>query len=138
MSLVWHFYWPAVAFASLVGVITGWLAFGLGKISASRKRWAIPVGLLAATIFTAIWHGPIGAGDRFASTMETAFRRYLDQQELPMVQAHLDRGPLSRRVTLSGPADSFQQTELSRIFANSAGVSGVRWANPPSQPAAVK
>ena len=96
------------------------------------------IGIALTMAFSAIWHGPVGAGDRFASTMETAFRRYLDQQELPMVQAHLDRGPLSRSVTLSGPADSFQQTELSRIFSNSPGVAGVRWANPPSQPEAVK
>lgn len=138
MTVIWHFYWPVVAFAAFFGIVSGWLAFHPVKISSRRRHWAIPVGGLAAISFTAIWHGPLGAGDRLASRMEVAFRTYLDQQELPMVQAHFDRDPLSRRVRLSGPADAFQQNELSRIFGNTPGVSGVRWANPPSRSEAVK
>jgi ABC-type xylose transport system permease subunit len=44
------------------------------------------------------------------------------------VQAHLHRGPLTRRVLLSGPADDFQRSELVRIIGSLPGVSSVRWS----------
>jgi hypothetical protein len=50
-----------------------------------------------------------------------------------MVQAKLQRGPLSRRLILSGPADDFQRSELLRILDETPGVLDVRW-DPASLP----
>jgi hypothetical protein len=44
------------------------------------------------------------------------------------VTAQLQRGPLSRRLTLTGPADDFQRTELVRLLNQLPGVSGVGWS----------
>jgi len=45
----------------------------------------------------------------------------------------MHRGPLSRRLILSGPADDFQRTELVRILDETPGVLDVRW-DPASLP----
>ena len=91
------------------------------------------IGIAATLVETAIWHGPLGAGDRLAVRAETIARRTLDYYELPMVQAHLQRSPLARRLVLSGPADSFQRAELVRILDDIPGVLDVRW-DPASLP----
>ena len=84
--------------------------------------------LRAATVgFTAVWHGPLGAGDRLAGEVEARARKTLDYYELPLIQAKLQRSPLSRRLVLSGPADDFQRTELIRILDETPGVLDVRW-----------
>ena len=44
------------------------------------------------------------------------------------VQARLERGPLTRRLILSGPADDFQRSELVRIMDGIPGVADARWA----------
>jgi hypothetical protein len=103
-----------------------------------NRRLILPLGIAAVLVETAVFHGPLGAGDRFASGTETAIRVYLDRQEMPFVQAHFQRDPLRRRVILAGPADDFQQSELVRIVGEAPGVSDVRWANPPSRSDAVK
>jgi acyl dehydratase len=81
---------------------------------------------------TAIWHGPVGTGERFAAQVERAARAELDRQEMTLVVARLERSPLQRRLVLSGPADDFQQRELVRIMGAIPGVADVRWANPPA------
>jgi hypothetical protein len=91
------------------------------------RRTILLLGLAATVGFTALWHGPLGAGDRLAGDAETIARRTLDYYEMPMVQAKLQRGPLSRRLVLSGPADDFQRTELVRILDETPGVLEVRW-----------
>jgi hypothetical protein len=48
------------------------------------------------------------------------------------VSAQLERGPLRRRLVLSGPADDFQRAELVQILDDIRGVKGVRWATPPN------
>ena len=50
-----------------------------------------------------------------------------------MIQAKLQRDPLSRRLILSGPADDFQRSELVRILDGTPGVLEVRW-DPASLP----
>lgn len=82
---------------------------------------------------TALWHGPLGAGERLAARAETTARRTLDYYDLPMIQARMERGPLSRRLILSGPADDFQRSELVRILDDVPGVLDVRW-DPASLP----
>lgn len=98
-----------------------------------NRRTIILVGLAASMGFTALWHGPLGAGDRLAADVEGKARRTLDHYELPMIQAQLQRRPLSRRLLLSGPADSFQRSELVRILDETPGVLDVRW-DPSSLP----
>lgn len=97
------------------------------------RRTILLFGLAATVGFTALWHGPLGAGDRLAAHVEGEARRTLDYYEMPMIQAKLQRGPLSRRLVLSGPADDFQRSELIRILDGTPGVLEVRW-DPASLP----
>lgn len=92
-----------------------------------NRRTIVFLGIGATVGFAALWHGPLGAGERLAALSEASARRTLDYYELPMVQAHMQRGPLSRRLVLSGPADDFQRAELVRILDETPGVLEVRW-----------
>jgi hypothetical protein len=92
-----------------------------------NSRTILLLGLAAVLGFTALWHGPFGAGERLAHRSETIARRTLDYYELPMIQAKMQRGPMSRRLILSGPADDFQRAELVRILDGIPGVLEVRW-----------
>lgn len=95
------------------------------------RRAILGLGIAATMGTTALWHGPLGTADRFSGRIEQTARRTLDYYELPHVSARVERGPVTRRVILSGPADDFQQAELVRIMSNIPGVGDVRWANPP-------
>ena len=97
------------------------------------RRQVFLLGLAAVLGFTALWHGPMGAGDRLARISEASARQTLDAYEMPMIQAKMQRGPLSRRLILSGPADDFQRAELVRILDETPGVLEVRW-DPASLP----
>lgn len=97
------------------------------------NRTIFLLGLVAVLGFTALWHGPLGAGERLARQSETIARRTLDYYEMPMIQAKMQRAPLSRRLVLSGPADDFQRAELVRILDATPGVLEVRW-DPASLP----
>ena len=90
-------------------------------------------GLAVVIGFTALWHGPLGAGERLARQVESDARRQLDHDEMFQVQAHLQRDPLSRRLVLRGPADDFQRGELVRRLDELPGVLEVRW-DPASLP----
>ncbi len=98
------------------------------------------LGLGATMGLAALWHGPLGAGERLANHVESSARRTLDYYELPMIQAKLQRNPLSRRLVLSGPADDFQRSELVRILDETPGVLDVRWdaASLPQEPGAAR
>ena len=98
-----------------------------------NRRTILLLGVVATLGFTALWHGPLGAGERLAADSEASARRTLDYYELPMIQAKMQRGPLSRRLVLSGPADDFQRSELVRILDETPGVLDVRW-DPASLP----
>ena len=90
-------------------------------------------GVAATLAFGALWHGPLGAGDRFATRADKIARATLDYYEMPAVSARLERGPLTRRIVLSGPADPFQRSELVRIMGQVPGVADARW-DPASLP----
>ena len=92
-----------------------------------NRQTILLLGLAATIGFAGLWHGPLGAGERLANDVETTARRTLDYYELPMIQAKLQRSPLSRRLVLSGPADNFQRAELVRILDEIPGVLDVRW-----------
>ncbi|MEA1072640.1 hypothetical protein SH584_06425 [Sphingomonas sp. LY29] len=91
------------------------------------------LGIAASLAFTALWHGPLGAGDRMATRAEVIARRTLDYYELPMIQARMERQPMSRRIVLSGPADNFQRGELVRIMDQIPGILEATW-DPASLP----
>ena len=97
------------------------------------RRIILLLGIVAASGFAALWHGPLGAGDRLARQAETSARATLDYYELPMIQVHMQRSPMARRLILSGPADEFQRAELVRILDDIPGVLEVRW-DPASLP----
>jgi hypothetical protein len=90
------------------------------------------LGIAAVLAETALWHGPLGAGDRLAANIETHARATLNHLEMNKVNARLERSPLRRRLVLSGAADDFQRAELIQILDDNPGVSGVRWASPPA------
>jgi hypothetical protein len=93
----------------------------------------ILIGFATVAGFAALWHGPLGAGDRLASKAETAARAQLDRDEMFQVQARFERQPLSRRLIVSGPADDFQRSEIIRRLDQIPGVLDVRW-DPASLP----
>ena len=97
------------------------------------RRQILLIGIAAVLATSALWHGPLGAGERLAQQADASARRTLDYYELPMIQAHMQRSPLTRRLILSGPADDFQRAELVRILDNTPGVLDVRW-DPASLP----
>ena len=97
------------------------------------RRTILLIGFAVTVGFAGLWHGPLGAGERLARDVETSARTTLDYYELPMIQARMERGPLSRRLILSGPADDFQRAELVRILDKTPGVLEVRW-DPASLP----
>lgn len=90
-------------------------------------------GVTATLAFAALWHGPLGAGDRLAARAERVAHATFVKYERPMNSARLERGPLTRRLILSGPADDFQRSEIARIMAQVPGVNEVRW-DPASLP----
>ena len=92
-----------------------------------NSRTVILLGIAATVGSTALWHGPLGAGERLARQVEADARRQLDADEMSQIQAHMQRSPLSRRLVLSGPADDFQRSELVRRLDGVPGVLEVRW-----------
>jgi len=77
---------------------------------------------------TWLWHGPLGAGEQLASRIEARARTMLDGFEMNHVKARVERGPLTRRVMLSGPADDFQRREIKRLVEAQPGVAEARWS----------
>jgi hypothetical protein len=103
-----------------------------------NRKAIIALGIAATFVETALWHGPLGAGDELAGKIEKAVRAEIRHQEMFGVTARLERGPLRRRIVLTGPADDFQQAELARILDQIPGVAGVRWTSPPAPSDGVK
>ena len=123
MSVFWAYFWPVVAAGLLLGVVLGLTAFR------RRRMSLIAIGAVAALAAAALWHGPLGAADRLAGQVDRTARAVLVDWEMGQVQATLARGPLTRRLMLSGPADDFQRRELVRIMRTIPGVSSATWSN---------
>jgi hypothetical protein len=149
MSPWWSYFWPAFAIGLVVGVVAGSIAWRvkilppkdrlsnekqLVKPEPRKSRTALLGGLALTIAAAAFWHGPLGAADRFTAQVERSARQTLDAWEMTQVTAHLHRGPLSRRLILSGSADDFQQSELVRIMSGVPGVGSVRWSAEPGGP----
>ena len=99
----------------------------------------LALGILAVIATVWLWHGPIGAGERLARflrddragrarQMEADARAQLDRDEMIQVRAKVERGPLSRRLILSGPADDFQRREIKRRLETLPGVGEALWS----------
>ena len=102
----------------------------------NRNR-ALAIGVAATIAAASMWHGPGGAGERFAGTIERTMRATLDHYEMQPVAARLQRGPLARRLLLDGPADAFQRAEIARIALEVPGVGSAHWSGPRSPPRAL-
>ena len=126
MIALWHFYWPVFSAGLVIGLAAGWLSFY--RRPHVNKGRAL-TGAALAVAGAALWHGPLGTGERMASGIETAARTELDRLELPFIAARLDRRPLRRRLLLSGPADDFQRRELPAYMLELPGVASVRWVS---------
>ena len=103
-----------------------------------NRNGIIALGVAAVLVETALWHGPLGAGDRLAAKIETHARATLNHLEMNNVSARLERNPLRRRLVLTGLADDFQRGQLVQILDDIPGVAGVRWASPPKPSNEVK
>ena len=121
MNPLWDYAGPI----ALASVILG----GIGGLFALRRKQPSILlgGVILALALTALWHGPGGAADRLTTAIERQSRTTLDDYEMPQVQAHLHRSPLSRRLILTGPADDFQRSELVRIMNQIEGVGRASW-----------
>jgi hypothetical protein len=146
MNAFWTYFWPVFAAGIAIGIIAGAIAFRrvrpasedelAGPAPKSRRRRLIVLGagVAASVAATAVWSGPLGAADHFISGVERDARAALDHYEMTKVAAHLRRGPLTRRLVLTGPADDFQTTELVRLMSQLPGVSRAQWTPSPAGP----
>lgn len=122
MSPLWTYFWPVFALGIALGLIGGIVGFW------RKRRWIWAVALLLTIGGTALWHGPIGAADRFTRTVESTARESLESYEMTQVNAQLHRAPLTRRLMLSGQADDFQRSQLVQILSQVPGVSRATWS----------
>ena len=128
MNVLWSYFWPCFAAGLLVGGPIGTIAFR----RRSRRNTALAIGTALSLALAAVWHGPLGAADRFSSEVEHQARFVLDHYEMTQIAAHLHHGPLSRRLVMAGPADDFQTTELVRLMSELPGVSTAQWTKEPA------
>jgi hypothetical protein len=131
MSASWNYFWPPFAAALIVGLVAGLIAFRLRR-TRKQRYGALAIGVLASVALAMLWHGPVGAANRFVAQVERTARATLVYNEIPQVSAHLHRGPLTRRIILSGPADDFQRSELVRIMGELPGVGSAQWSAEPA------
>ena len=125
MNAFWDYFWPLFGVGLVFGAIGGTLTYRVHK----RVRWAprVAIGIVASIAAAATWHGPLGGAERFETRIDRAAHAVLVRYEMTQVQAHLHRGPLTRRIMLSGPADDFQQSELVRYMEQLPGVESATW-----------
>lgn len=134
MNAFWSYFWPVFGFGLLCGVIAGAIGFRPRR----RRGILLLIGLAASLAGAAAWHGPLGAADRFAAEVERGVQKTLVFYEIPQVRGRLHRGPLTRRVLLSGPADDFQRSELIRLIDQVPGVASASWSAGGSVPLIVQ
>lgn len=124
MNAFWAYFWPPFGAGLATGIIAGAFAFRRRR----TRNLALALGIAAAVALAALWHGPLGAADHFSTKVEHTIREALVNNEIPEVSGHLHRGPLSRRVLLSGPADDFQRSELIKLMKVVPGVESASWS----------
>lgn len=95
---------------------------------------------LALTL-AAAWasHGPLGRGEAAVDRLEAEASAAVAAADLPGIAVRLDRSPLGRNATLSGPANALQreglgsQKGLSDLVRDVEGIGTVRWADEPAR-----
>ena len=138
MNPLWSYFWPLIATGLLIGAIAGSIGFRAPRATSDQRNAALATwrkkrnsmlaaGVAATLAAAALWHGPLGGAGRFATQVERSTRDTLTYFEMTAVTGKLHRGPLTRRIQLSGPADDFQRSELVRIIGNLPGVSTAHW-----------
>lgn len=124
MNAFWSYFWPPFGAGLAVAIIAGAIAF---RRRGRRRYVAMAVGATIAIALAALWHGPLGAADRFTREVEHVARQALVYNEIPEVSARLHHGPLTRRILLSGAADAFQRSQLVIVMDQVAGVESASW-----------
>ncbi len=126
MNPLWSYFWPILC--------AGLLAGGLGGLFGFRRKRNRPliIAAIVAIGATALWHGPLGAADRFKAQVEADARDALNDLEMTRITVSLHHDPLTRRLILSKPADQiltdYQTGELERLIGQVTGVSGASWS----------
>src|SRR5207245_6762966 len=93
-----------------------------------RRVTFMVVGATLSIVAAAVWHGPLGAADRFAARIERSARQVLTANYAPGgVNVHIHHGPLTRQLMLSGPSNDFQQAEAARLLRQIPGVTDATW-----------
>jgi len=134
MNILWSYFWPCFA----IGLVLGGPVGTIGFRRRARRNAVLAIGVGVSLALAALWHGPMGAADRFTIQVEHDARAVLDHYEMTRIAARLHRGPLSRRLILKGPADDFQTTELTRLMSELPGVSDAQWTNESGLPLIVE
>jgi len=125
VNAFWSYFWPPFCAGLVVAVIAGAIGFPKRR----RKRNGIfAIGALVSIVLAVIWHGPLGAADRFVADVNRSIRAAVVYNYIPEVSGHLQRGPLTRHVLLSGPADDFQRSQLVEIIGDLPGVESASWS----------
>lgn len=127
MNPLFEYLWPGIALAIVLGASAATIGFRRRFEGGARLGW-LGGFAVAGLVGMALWSGPLGAADRFAGRVEGVARTTLDYYEMNQVKAGLQRGPLSRRIELSGSADSFQAGELVRLMGEVPGAHDARWS----------
>ena len=102
-----------------------------------KRNPALALGIASTLAAAFLWHGPGGAGERLAGSIDRTMRATLDYYEMPQVAARTQRDPLTRRLMLDGPADDFPRSEIKRISLEVPGVAAAHWAGPRDPPRAL-
>src|SRR3954447_24236447 len=116
MNPLWNYFWPVFAAGLVLGLISGVIGF-----HRKRKR-LILIGAVLTLAAVPVWHGPLGAADRFTTHVEADARGALKDLEMPQVTTQLRHRPLARELVLTGSADDWQKGELARLLSQVPGV----------------
>ena len=123
MNVTGSYFWPMAVIGFAIALISGAI---VSRRESPVRKLVIPVAISMAAAVA--WHWPLGAADSFAASVDSSARRALDYYEMTKIDGHLHRNPLSRTLTLSGPADDFQHSELVRLLSQLPGVTKATWS----------
>lgn len=134
MNAFWAFFWPILGFGLVAGVIAGLVGFRrrpkMLLADYLRRRTRVPIaGGVLCVLAALLWTGPLGGADRLVGEVDREVHQSLVENEMTMMQAHLHRGPLTRDLALSGPADDFQRGALAEALEALPGVHDASWGN---------